>query len=298
MQQARYALAALLTLAAPAWAAPGDALVVAEQNVNVRAGPGLDSSVVMRVQRDQLVIELERQGDWVRGEIAGTGRQDGWIHGSLLARPGGERVAAPLRDDAADPVQEAQAPRQTPEPAAAPPAPQPTPEVVSRPAPIPAPPEPATTAGDLPPEAGGLARDAGAEPTTGSGATGGIGAVGVAAAAPRTDPEPEAVAEPAPAAGPAAARLRGIEQFRENVSYLNSRALEVAGIELFTAVEAVGSDVVRVHATEAWANVPPGGQESFLSTLLDRWLAAKGGAPASVQIANVLGEVVNEKSRP
>ena len=253
----------------------------------------------MGVQRDQLVIELERQGDWVRGEIAGTGRQDGWIHGSLLALPGGQRVAAPLRSSAAPAVQEAEAPTGSPEPAAAPPDPEPTPEVASRPAPTPAPPEPATNVGDLPPEAGELAREADAEPTTaGPEAAGGGGEVGVAAAAPRDEASPEPVVEPAPAAGPAAARLSGIEQFRENVSYLNSRALEVAGIELFTGVEAVSGDVVRVHATEAWANVPPAGQQSFLSTLLDRWLAAKGGGPASVQIANVLGEVVLQKSGP
>src|SRR5918992_213888 len=120
MRLARCALAALLMLGAPARAAPGDALLVAGETVNVRAGPSLDSPVVTRVQRDQLVIELERQGDWVRGEIAGTGRQDGWIHGSLLALPGGERVAAPLRGSAAPAVQEAEAPTPAPEPAAAP----------------------------------------------------------------------------------------------------------------------------------------------------------------------------------
>jgi pyruvate/2-oxoglutarate dehydrogenase complex dihydrolipoamide acyltransferase (E2) component len=292
MRLARCALAAFLMLGAPAWAAPGDALLVAEENVNVRAGPGLDSSVVMSVHRDQLVIELERQGDWVRGEIAGAGRRDGWIHGSLLARPGGQRVAAPLGSSAAPAVGEAEAPTGSPEPAAAPP------QVASRPAPTPAPPEPATDAGDMPPEAAELARETGAEPTTGPGAAGGVGAVGVAAAAPRTEPGPEAVVEPAPAAAPPTARLSGIEQFRENVSYLNGRALEVAGIELFTGVEAVSGDVVRVHATEAWSNVPPAGQQSFLNTLLDRWKAAKGGGPASVQIANVLGEVVVEKSGP
>jgi pyruvate/2-oxoglutarate dehydrogenase complex dihydrolipoamide acyltransferase (E2) component len=298
MRQARFALAAFLMLGAPASAAPGDALVVAEENVNVRDGPGLESPVVMRVHRDQLVIELERQGDWVRGEIAGAGRQDGWIHGSLLARPGGQRVAAPLRPTDPPEVQEAEAPTESPEPAAAPPEPEPAPEVAARPAPIPAPPEPATNADDLPPDAGEMAREAGAEPTTGPRAAGGVGGVGVAAAAPRSEPRPEAVAEPAPAAGPPTARLSGIEQFRENVSYLNGRALEVAGIELFTGVEAVSGDVVRVHATDAWTNVPPAGQQSFLNTLLDRWLAAKGGGPASVQIANVLGEVVIEKSGP
>jgi pyruvate/2-oxoglutarate dehydrogenase complex dihydrolipoamide acyltransferase (E2) component len=313
MRLARYALACLLTLGAPALAAEGDALLVAAENVNVRAGAGLDSQVLMRVHRNQLLIELEREGDWVRGEIAGPGGQVGWIHGSLLARPGGERVAAPL--GSAEPsAEQAEAAGEVPEPgaqpssqassqpSAAPPAPEPalpelTPEIAARQAPTPSPPEPATGRDDLPPEAERLAREAPSEPTTGPEAAGGPGPVGVAAAR-RPDEESEPTVEPTPAAGPPTASLSGIEQFRESVSYLNSRAVEVAGIELFTGVEAISGDVVRVHATDAWTTVPHAGQQSFLNTLLDRWLAAKGGGPASVQIANELGEVVVEKAGP
>jgi SH3-like domain-containing protein len=314
MRLARHALAALLVLAAPALAAPGDALLVAEENVNVRAGPGLDAEVLMRVHRDQLVIELAREGDWVRGEIAGAGGQAGWIHGSLLARPDGERVAAPL--GSAEPsIEQAEAARGTPAPAAEtssqvssrpsaatsapePAVPEPRPDVAARQAPTPSPPEPATGRDDLPPEAERLARGAPAEPAAGPEAAAGLGPVGVAAAATRPDEEPEPTAEPTPAAGPPTGQLTGIEQFRESVSYLNSRAVQVAGIELFTGVEAISGDVVRVHATDAWTTVPHAGQQSFLNTLLNRWLAAKGGGPASVQIANELGEVVVEKTGP
>jgi hypothetical protein len=61
----------------------------------------------MRVHRDQLVVELQREGSWVRAEIAGTGGQEGWIHSSLLAPPAGspepasESTPAPEPTDAA-----------------------------------------------------------------------------------------------------------------------------------------------------------------------------------------------------
>ena len=78
-----------------ALAAAGDMLVVTGDGVNVRFGPSADARVKMRVYHDQQVMELQREGDWVRAEIAGSGGQDGWIHGSLLAAPGGDDVAAP-----------------------------------------------------------------------------------------------------------------------------------------------------------------------------------------------------------
>lgn len=78
---------AVLLLAASVLAATGDALVVTGDGVNVRAGPSSDAAVRMRVHRDQQVIELQREGSWVRAEIAGTDGQEGWIHSSLLAAP-------------------------------------------------------------------------------------------------------------------------------------------------------------------------------------------------------------------
>jgi len=82
---------ALLLLASPALTATGDALIVTGDGVNVRAAPSGDAAVRMRVHRDQQVIELQREGSWVRAEIAGTDGAEGWIHSSLLARPGADR---------------------------------------------------------------------------------------------------------------------------------------------------------------------------------------------------------------
>lgn len=78
---------AVLLLAGSVLAATGDALMVTGDGVNVRAAPSGDAAVRMRVHRGQQVIELQREGSWVRAEIAGTDGQEGWIHSSLLAVP-------------------------------------------------------------------------------------------------------------------------------------------------------------------------------------------------------------------
>jgi uncharacterized protein YgiM (DUF1202 family) len=91
MGPARFAASfALSLLAGAALADTGDALLVTGNGVNVRAGPSEDAAIRMRVHRGQQVIELQREGSWVRAEIAGTGGQEGWIHSSLLAEPAGE----------------------------------------------------------------------------------------------------------------------------------------------------------------------------------------------------------------
>lgn len=102
---------------------------------------------------------------------------------------------------------------------------------------------------------------------------------------------------PEPAVGPAAADLPGMARFRESVTYLNSRAQQVAGVDLFTSVQPVGAGVVQVSITDDWATVPPAGQRSYLNTLVDRWAAAQASAgPVSVQIIDSAGTVIMEKS--
>ena len=79
-----------MLLAGAALADTGDALIVTGDGVNVRAGPSEDAAIRMRVHSGQQVIELQREGSWVRAEIAGTDGQEGWIHSSLLAEPAEE----------------------------------------------------------------------------------------------------------------------------------------------------------------------------------------------------------------
>lgn len=102
---------------------------------------------------------------------------------------------------------------------------------------------------------------------------------------------------PEPAASPDAAELAGVRRFQASVDYLNQRAQQVAGVDLFTGVESAGAGAVQVNATDAWHTMPPAGQRSYLNTLVARWAAAKGGAePVSVRIVGPDGSVVMEKS--
>ena len=103
MRKIGFALASLLIaallqgqgggLGVSALAATGDTLIVIGDGVNVRYAPSTAAKVRMRVSRDQLVTERERQGDWVRVEIAGSDGAEGWIHASLLAVPSAEQLA-------------------------------------------------------------------------------------------------------------------------------------------------------------------------------------------------------------
>lgn len=80
--------AALLLAAGVLVGAAGDApaddvLVVTGDRVNVRFGPGTDQKIVGKVSLGQIVIGLERRGDWHRIELGG-GRSGGWVHASLV----------------------------------------------------------------------------------------------------------------------------------------------------------------------------------------------------------------------
>ena len=71
------------------------------------------------------------------------------------------------------------------------------------------------------------------------------------------------------------------------------------GIDLFDDIEAAGNGVVRVGATDAWASLPPGNQQSYANTLVDRWAAARGySGPATVQIVGPDGKVLLESKKP
>lgn len=79
-------------LATATLAAPGDHLVVTGAVVNVRAGPGTDYRVRLQVYRKQAVVELAREGRWVRVELSERA-EEGWVHQSLLEAARGARPA-------------------------------------------------------------------------------------------------------------------------------------------------------------------------------------------------------------
>ena len=227
----------------------------------MRIGPSTNARVKMRVDQDQQVMELQRQGDWVRAEIAGCGGQDGWIHGSLLAPA---RGAAPSL-------------------AAAPAAPRRRIRARSQHRPSCRLRRLRATSSPLTARCGRRLRrrPRKREPGVPTPRQSGPAAI-EPAAAPSGDGDPADLA-----------------RFRQSVDYLNSRAVSVAGVDLFTTVETVGDGVVQVAATEAWSTIPPAGQQSYANTLLDRWAAARGhGGPISVQIVDPEGQMLLERTRP
>jgi Bacterial SH3 domain len=268
MRRIAFAFVCTLLLSGPALGAAGDVLTVIGDRVNVRSGPSTESDVAMQVSRNQRLVEIDRQGDWVHAEIRGTGGAEGWIHGSLVAPPNGEPLVAPAaRQALAD-----QAPR--------------PPSTGAEPA-------PAGEAASL--QSLEDATDAAAaEPEPAAGATAGTSAPAAetaGAAAPGT----EAVA---PDAG-AEIEAVDLQRFRDSVAYLNSRAKSIAGVDLFTEVEPLDAGAVQVGATDAWADIPPAGQRSYATALLDRWAAATGRADQlTVQIVDRGGQVIMEQSKP
>jgi SH3 domain-containing protein len=285
MRLASFALAFCLLLGVPTLAAPGDALVVIGDGVNLRFEPRTDARVRAQVYRNQRVTELQREGDWVRVEIGGNGGQQGWIHGSLLAPQGGQRLAEPLSPamPATTSAGKPSAPAQT--------------ALAAQPAP-PGPPAAEVSGVEVPApnpnsEPPAQMTEAPAPAATQAPSTEVTGAASAMPAEPA--PEPSTI-EPA---APAPDETVGIERFRESVDYLNSRAVSVAGVDLFAGVEPLGGGSVQVAATDAWSTIPPAGQESYANTLLDRWAAARGRTgPVSLRIVDPKGKVIMEKSRP
>jgi uncharacterized protein YraI len=83
-----------------ALAAPGDALVISGELVNVRAGPGMEYPVRLQAHRDQPAVELARDGEWIQLQLTDAAAE-GWIHQSLVAAATGDRPAEPSATRAA-----------------------------------------------------------------------------------------------------------------------------------------------------------------------------------------------------
>lgn len=92
-------------------------------------------------------------------------------------------------------------------------------------------------------------------------------------------------------------RRTGLERFDANIRYLNDRALELDGANLFSGVESVGASIVHVSTTPAWQSIPPVVQRTYLDSLYDLWTGAwQGSGPAVVRIVDANGRVLLEKS--
>lgn len=90
-----------------------------------------------------------------------------------------------------------------------------------------------------------------------------------------------------------------LERFRADIQVLNKLEVNTAGLNLFSGIEKVAGGEVRVVATSAWEALPAIGQESYLNSLLEAWVAVqRGNGPAVVRAVDSNGEVLVEKSRP
>jgi uncharacterized protein YgiM (DUF1202 family) len=67
--------------------------VVKDQDTNVRERPTTESPAVGTVSRDTVVTEIDRDGNWIKVPIPGSGNLEGWIHISRLQQV--EATAAP-----------------------------------------------------------------------------------------------------------------------------------------------------------------------------------------------------------
>ncbi len=98
LQGVRAAVLALLLsvgIATAATAAPGDIQYIQGKTASVHQDPSKSAPVLIRLNRGHKVMEVERQGSWVRIQMFHTTRK-GWVRSSLLApRFPGETAAAP-----------------------------------------------------------------------------------------------------------------------------------------------------------------------------------------------------------
>ncbi len=70
----------------PAFATPGDVLVVDIEQADLRTAPDPTAPALLRAPRGLRLIEFERRGGWVRVRVFGRLGKDAWIHESLVSR--------------------------------------------------------------------------------------------------------------------------------------------------------------------------------------------------------------------
>ena len=78
----------------------GDELVVIKSLVNVRSGPSIDNEPLLKLNKDQKVIEIQRQKNWVEVALGHDDIKSGWMHKSLLGKEKkSENTTLPTRFD-------------------------------------------------------------------------------------------------------------------------------------------------------------------------------------------------------
>ena len=276
----------------PVMADPGDRWSIDGDNVNLRRGPGTGFEIKRQLRRSQEVIERKRDDEWHQVEVVGADGLLGWVHQTLLTEAP-EAVSArtistsPVEPPDPDPklplgIREAFLSKD--EPGSVPPTPLVDPNnvleemrsYVNRRDKLPKDP--------TPPKVGHSGREI-------------ISPVPIRNPGDQSRVPTELVLASSPDV--VGIDIEAMESFRDSVSYLNSRAWDVAGIKLFSEIEPIGGGVVQVKTTEDWFDVPSIGQTSYLNTLVDRWSSAKAdGAPAGVMLVDPKGDLLMHQTKP
>jgi len=100
MRTVLYGLLLFLTLGSASNAAPGDVLYVQASAVNVHQFPNLEGAVLTRLSRGSKVVEVRREGDWIRVRNYQPNSAEGYVRGSLLRStpPSNDRAGQQLTD--------------------------------------------------------------------------------------------------------------------------------------------------------------------------------------------------------
>ncbi len=101
MRTVLYGLLLFLTLGSASNAAPGDVLYVHTSAVNVHQFPNFEAAVLTRLSRGSKVVEVRREGDWIRVRNYQPNGAGGYVHGSLLrsAPPSDDRAGQQPTDE-------------------------------------------------------------------------------------------------------------------------------------------------------------------------------------------------------
>ncbi|MEX2525512.1 MAG: SH3 domain-containing protein [Gammaproteobacteria bacterium] len=67
-------------------AAEGDELQVTSHLVNVREGPSVETAVLLKLAEGRSVMEIRREGNWVKVETGNEETPRGWIYANLLQK--------------------------------------------------------------------------------------------------------------------------------------------------------------------------------------------------------------------
>ena len=100
MKHILYAVLITLAFVTDSFAAADDVLIVEANKVNVRESPSMQADVLTTLSRGSRVVEVSRDGNWIRVRGALPDETEAYIHRSLLVlEPSGGALTEPKATD-------------------------------------------------------------------------------------------------------------------------------------------------------------------------------------------------------